>query len=354
MDHRSVPLFLFLAPLLLLRCSSPPAATPEQAVAPVDSFALRIADVDGRLTIAPDDAALYAERSALLLGHRDMMPALNDMVRAVSLDSTNADYRVKLGELFWYSRTVDQAKYQFEKALSYDPRNTAALLKLGEIQLVLRQYQAAMDKVNEALRIDSRLANGYFLKGWIHKETGDTARAISSYFTAVEMDPDYYDATMQLALLHDRKHDPLALEFYKSALALRPASSEALYNLGLYCQNHGRDSLALSCYDKMIALDPANERAHYNSGWVELEHLDDPKAAIEHFTAAIQRAPTYHQAYFNRGLAYERLDILDSAAKDFQRTLALASDYDGAANGLERLASKGLRIERPRSASPTQ
>ncbi|MFZ1686399.1 MAG: tetratricopeptide repeat protein [Flavobacteriales bacterium] len=355
MGHRSVLLALLLVPLVLSRCTSTPGTSEGTAPAPIlDSFALRLADIDDRLIKAPDDASLYAERSDLFLLHDSLMPAMNDMVRAVSLDSSNADYRVKLGELFWYSRTVDQAKYQFEKALQHEPRNTAALLRLGEIQLVLRQYQASMDRLNEALRIDSRLAKGYFLKGWVHKETGDTAKAISSYFTALEMDPDYFDAVMQLALLHERRDDPLAIEFYDTAIRLRPESSEALYGKGMYCQEHGKDSVALQCYATIIRNDPNNALAYYNSGWVRLEHLDDPRMALADFSAAIEHHPTYHQAFYNRGLAYERLDVLDSAAMNYQRALALLPDYDLAANGLQRLATKGLRIDRPRGAGAAQ
>lgn len=340
---------------LFSRCSNTPhqelpATTPEV----VDSFMIRLTDIGDRLTKAPDDAALYAERADLFMAHDSMMPAMNDMVRAVSLDSANAGYRVKLGDLFWFTRTVDQAQYQFEKALQYEPQSTIAMLKLAEIQLVLRQYQRCLDLTNQALRIDSRLAKGYFIKGWVHKETGDTATAISSYHTAVEMDPQYYDAFIQLGLMHQAKGDPLAKDFYDSALRIRPNSSEALYNMGLYLQQTGNDSSALACYARIAENDPTHPMAHFNTGFIHLEHLDDPRGAIAGFTGALERLPNYHQAYFNRGLAYERLDVLDSAAMDFQRTLALAPDYDEAAFGLERLASKGLRIDRPRSGTPTQ
>ncbi len=340
---------------VLSGCPSTPQQEPPSATTqPADSFLIRLADIGERLTKAPNDASLYAERSDLFMANDSMMPAMNDMVRAVSLDSSNAGYRVKLGDLFWFSRTVDQAQYQFEKALQYDPQNTTAMLKLAEIQLVLRQYQRCLDLSNQALRIDSRLAKGYFIKGWVHKETGDTATAISSYHTAVEMDPQYYDAFIQLGLLHQAKGDPLAQDFYDSALRIRPNSSEALYNMGMYLQENGQDSAALACYARIAQNDPSHPMAHFNTGFIHLEHLDDPHGAIAGFTRAIERLPNYHQAYFNRGLAYERLDVLDSAGMDFQRALALAPDYNEAAYGLERLASKGLRINRPRGGAPAQ
>lgn len=332
-------LLLFCAiALALVGCtSSPKTSTDVTAAAPVDSFAIRLADVGTRITQAPNNAALYAERAALLQSRDSIMPAMNDLVRAVKLDSANATYRLRLGELMWFTRQVDQANYQYEKALSIDPNNAEAMLKLAEIQLVLRQYQKCMDLANNALRIDPRSAKGYFLKGWVHKETGDTAKAISSFHTAVEMDPDHYDAFIQLGLMHASQHDALALDFYNSALAIRPKSTEAQYNKAMFAQENGMDSLALSCYALMMENDPNNALAYYNTGFIQLEHLDDAALAVKSFTGAIERLPTYHQAYFNRGLAYERLQRKDSASVDYRRALALVPDYDLAARGLDRV-----------------
>lgn len=330
-------LFCALA-MALVGCTGPTkTSTDVLPAAPVDSFAMRLAEVGERITQAPNDAALYAERAALLQSRDSIMPAMNDLVRAVKLDSTNATYRLRLGELMWFTRQVDQANYQYEKALALEPNNAEAMLKLAEIQLVLRQYQKCMDLTNSALRIDARSAKGYFLKGWVHKETGDTTKAISSFHTAVEMDPDHYDALIQLGLMHAHRREVLALDFYNSALTIRPRSTEALYNKAMFAQENGMDSLALACYAQMMETDPNNALAYYNTGFIQLEHLDEPSLAVKSFTGAIERLPTYHQAYFNRGLAYERLQRKDSASVDYRRALALFPEYDLAARGLDRV-----------------
>lgn len=334
-------LLLFCALVLaLVGCTGSPKTSNEvPAVLPVDSFPIRLAEIGERITQAPNDAALYAERAALLQSRDSIMPAMNDLVRAVKLDSTNASYRLRLGELMWFTRQVDQANYQYEKALALEPDNAEAMLKLAEIQLVLRQYQKCMDLTNNALRIDARSAKGYFLKGWVHKETGDTTKAISSFHTAVEMDPGHYDALIQLGLLHAQRRETLALDFYNSALAIRPKSTEALYNKAMFAQENGMDSLALTCYAQMMETDPNNALAYYNTGFIQLEHLYDPALAVQSFTGAIERLPTYHQAYFNRGLAYERLQRMDSASLDYRRALALVPEYDLAARGLDRVTN---------------
>ena len=61
--------------------------------------------------------------------------------------------------------------------------------------------------------------------------------------------------------------------------------------------------------------------------------------------------PTYAQAYYNRGLTYEFEQKLDSAAEDFKVALALQPDFDAAAQGLDRMQAKGVRVLDGPSAS---
>jgi tetratricopeptide (TPR) repeat protein len=175
-------------------------------------------------------------------------------------------------------------------------------------------------------------------------ETGDTALAISSFRTCVEQDPTHYKGFMQLGVLHSRLGDPLAMDYYNTAIELRPRETEAWYNKAMFAQENGMDSLALECYDRIKQLDPRNALAWYNSGYVRLEHLNDPQQAIRDLTAAGKLEPKYYQAFYNRGLAYERKGVLDSAAMDHQRALKIKPDYAPAAEGLSRLQRMGVRI----------
>ncbi|MGV3638834.1 MAG: tetratricopeptide repeat protein, partial [Flavobacteriales bacterium] len=223
--------------------------------------------------------------------------------------------------------------------------------KLAELRLVRREYKDAMAEVNDALRIDPEHARGYFLKGWIHQEAGDTNLAISSYRTATERDPAFYEAYSALARIHARRGDPLAWQYYQAALELRPKSVEALYAHGLYAQETGRDSIALADYALIKELDPNNPTAWYNTGYIYLEHQDRFAEARKEFQGAITRMPTYAQAYYNRGLTYEFEQKLDSAVMDYKVALALQPDLDAAAQGLDRLQARGVRVMDPVSAS---
>lgn len=344
---RRTSLFVFPALTLAVACGRP---EPTNDPGPVGGDTLaddELHAIEQRILADPRNAALYAERARWYALHGRAPDAIDDLKRALALDSTNASYRVEIGGLYYQRLDLKEAQDQFDLALKMAPDNTAAMLKSAEIQMVLRQYKRSMDLVNQALRADPNLAQAYFLKGWIHMETGDTALAISSFRTCVEQDPSHYKGFMQLGVLHARRHDPLALEYYDTAIELRPGEVEAWYNKGMYAQENGMDSLALACYDRMKVLDPANAMAWYNSGYVRLEHLNDPRAAIGEFSKAATLQAGSFKAFFNRGLAYEREGVLDSAAMDYQEALRIKPDYDLAARGLERLEMMGLRIVRP-------
>lgn len=303
-----------------------------------------INSVDSAILVAPRNPALYAKRAKLNAERDSTRAAINDWKRAILLDSTNFKWRLGLGDLYYSKADLTNAEIQFTRARILAIDSTEARFKLAELRLVRREYVDAMAEVNDALRIDPQNAKGYFLKGWIHKEAGDTALAISSYRTATERDPKFYDAFMALAGLHNVMQDPLAWQYLNSAVELRPNSVEALYARGLYAQENGQDSIALADYAHIKEVDPNNPTAWYNTGFILLEHQDRFPEARREFSGAILRMPTYAQAYFNRGLTYEFEGKLDSAVTDFKMALAIQPALDDAAHGLDRLQRRGVRI----------
>ncbi|HEY0977459.1 MAG TPA: tetratricopeptide repeat protein [Flavobacteriales bacterium] len=335
--------------LLPLWGCGPPVANTDTGILPVpgtpDSIASALRHINARIVQDPDRPELYVQRAVHFGALDSVAPAIRDMERAVRLDSTNVTYRLMLGDLYYRIVEVDQAMASFTKASQIDPSNTQALLKRAEIHLVLRKYNESMALVNEALRKDPNVAHGYYLKGWIHMEVRDTALALSSLRTAVEQDPNDYRSYLLLGSLSAARKDPLAVQYYSTAVNLRPNSVEALYALGLAYQESGRDSLALAIYDRIKELDHANALPWYNSGYIHMEHRnDDARARIE-FSKAIELEPQYADAWYNRGVIMERATELDSAAANYQMAILIQPQHQLAAEGLDRLAGQGVRIK---------
>lgn len=312
---------------------------------PQDRVQAAFDSINALIVADPAKAQLYADRARLFIGIDSMRPAQRDLEWAVKLDSNNVVRHLDLGDLYYSTTQVDQAQAQFQRAAELDPKNTQALLKLAEIQLVLRNYGKSMDLVNKVIGLDEHAGHAYFLKGWIHMETGDTTLALSSFRTAVEQDNKDYGTYIMLGKLSAAQHDPLAEQYYTTAISLRPRSVEAWYNKGMYEQENGKDSMALESYAQIMRIDSSNALAWYNSGYVKLEHLHDPEGAKRDFSKAIQLEPGYADAWYNRGLAMERIDQLDSAAANYEIVMGMRPDYAPAAAGLDRLQAQGVRIK---------
>jgi len=142
---------------------------------------------------------------------------------------------------------------------------------------------------------------------------------------------------LQLGDLYAIKKDPLAEAYLKNALKIRPKSIEALYMLGMYYQENSEYAKAIEVYQNLAQIDSSFREAPYNIGYIYMVYLKDFKQAISYFTESLKKDPEYHQAYFNRGYAYELSGDYKMATEDYQRSLKIKVNYDKAIEGLNRI-----------------
>ena len=79
---------------------------------------------------------------------------------------------------------------------------------------------------NSALKLKKELeeigAEAYLIKGMIYNLLDNTDLAQSSYQTAIEVNPDYYDAYILLGILHEKLGNNIAINYYNSAAEVNP------------------------------------------------------------------------------------------------------------------------------------
>ena len=212
----------------------------------------------------------------------------------------------------------------------------------SEIDILLRNYPTAMKQINRALRKNQYTPKAYFLKGQLYRETGDTTLALSSYKTATEVDPNYYDAFMALGLLYTQSKNDLGRQYFDAAIAIKPKSIEAWYGKAMFLQESGyRDAVryqqAFACYDTILKIESGFSAANFNKGFIHLEYLQHYDSAATFFSQAITQYPEYYQAFYNRGLCNESLGNREQAERDYRQALALMPTFDEAAIALNRV-----------------
>src|SRR5690606_5586069 len=151
-----------------------------------------------------------------------------------------------------------------------------------------RNFKKMFNYLDSALYIDPYIAKVYFLKGLGFLSMNDTNLAISSFQTATEQNPDYFEAYLQLAHIFSEKDNPTAIELYKTAIQLDETSVEARYGLAYYLQEHNDVETALNMYKDLTVKVSDYAPAYHNIGYIYLFYKQDPKSAIPWFTKAIQ------------------------------------------------------------------
>jgi len=124
-----------------------------------------------------------------------------------------------------------------------------------------------------------------------------------------------------------------AEKFYSKALALDPASADALYLRGTVFFQTGRLEAAIDSLNAAVALAPDNPGALYTLGAALQEH-GRPDEAIARYAQALRIKPDYHQTLNNWGNALQALGRLDEAVAKYGEALRIKPDFHQALNNL--------------------
>jgi predicted Zn-dependent protease len=140
------------------------------------------------------------------------------------------------------------------------------------------------DPANGAPRVIER-APQRDARSWFEEaaafEDNDADAAIHAYGQAIEADPSFVDARVNLGrFLHDHGDLEGAERVYRAAAA-NSDDAVLMYNLGVLLDEQHRDAEALEAYEAAVVSDPGFADAHYNLGLL-YESLGRAKEAIRH------------------------------------------------------------------------
>ncbi|TAL59895.1 MAG: tetratricopeptide repeat protein [Bacteroidetes bacterium] len=331
---RAVCLSIACCPLSILFFSCGNEEGEQQAVSSNDSTPADIRAINEKINSDRNNPNLYVERSKAYLAHKDFEAAISDMKIALSIDSSKASYYIFLSDLYFTQNKTRDTRDMLRRAMQLDTGNAEAMMKYSQLFYLLRKYDTAIFFINRSLHFDRANATANFQKGMILKEAGDTAKSILGFQSAVELNPDYFDAYMQLGILFSIKKNPLAVEYFNTALKIEPKSIEALYGMGKFLQDAGQYDNALKSYENLLAISPENPDAVFNMGAVYYEQKKF-KEAIKMFERTLQRDVNFHRGYYGRGRCYEALGEKQKAMDDYRHCLAIKPDFDLAAIQLD-------------------
>lgn len=116
-------------------------------------------------------------------------------------------------------------------------------------------------------------------------EATDNSAAEMAYRRALELDPDFADAYLNLgALLCEAKRCREAVGLYDEAIRRWPGQANLHFNRAIALEDQGRMADALASYDTCLLLDPDFADAHFNVARLH-QRRGDGKRAVRHLSA---------------------------------------------------------------------
>ncbi len=157
------------------------------------------------------------------------------------------------------------------------------LLRRGEIDLAYEKYRQA-----EAL---AATAAGSYRLARIHARRGETYDQVRFLEQALELDPAFVPARLDLAIRHAVAGELAEAEAHFSrALDDHPYFARTFYNYGTFLVQSGRSAEAAGYFRRATELEPAYLQAHYALFEVHLG-LGEADAALERFEILERLAP---------------------------------------------------------------
>ena len=171
----------------------------------------------------------------------------------------------------------------------------------------------------------------------LSKTPAGREEAIGFLRAALAVKPDSPGAHYNLGnVLSDRGRPEEAEKEYHRAVQLKDDYAEPHYNLGVLLDKQGKRKEALKEYRRAVQLKEGLPEAHNNLG-VVLRAQGRPEEAEKEYRRAIQLRDNYPEAHDNLGLLLKRLGRPEEAEKEYRRAILLKEDDPEAHNNLANL-----------------
>jgi tetratricopeptide (TPR) repeat protein len=329
----------------------------------------------GRLEFALEMHPDYAAALAALAGvehERGKLEAARELYAKLLVQRPwDLEARFRLGQMLWESGASDEAFTELSRVVEHRPddvrvRRILVLIHAsrGDNEQLVKELEkvAELDPKDQTTRLD--LAAGY-------AAVGREKDAIATYRGVIEGDPSNVQALKFLGDLYKRQGKlPRAIKYYGLALKVKPEDPRAYFLLGAAYVEAGDDAQAKRIYrqaqrfkrflpevynnlgaiayregnleesvwylKRAVSKRPRKARYRYNYA-LSLSAALEPDQALTQIDAGLEMEPEHVELRYLRGVVLLRRGQAALARKDFEETLRLDPEHEGAKHNLTLL-----------------
>ncbi|MDM7913643.1 MAG: tetratricopeptide repeat protein [Candidatus Eisenbacteria bacterium] len=208
------------------------------------------------------EATDYVAMGQMKLEDKEFDPAQADLLRAVELDSTQADAWFSLGLLDLYQQKPDSAVLHFDRTIELAPSNSGAWMNRGLAKAQLKQTSSAVADLRKATSLAPDFAPAWSYLGNLLQMADSTGAAIQAFKTATEKDPKNAMALRGLGLSYFKRKDYAnAANVLKQATTIDPGNADSWVLYGQALAVQGQTAAGLAAIKKALEINPEHENA---------------------------------------------------------------------------------------------
>jgi len=204
----------------------------------------------------PQDA-----RTAILLGDAQARngKAADAVAMLTPIEAANAgnsDFEFVLGEALIASGRPRDGAQRMEKSAAQS-NSAESWMIAGSTLLKLNEFTQARRDLDHAMSLNPNLPGLCTLAGTARDKDGDAKAAEPAFRTALEQNPNDFDANLYLgAILYNRRAMDEAKKYLQKAMSLNPRSTMARYETAMWLSTSGQYQDAVGVLEKLTADDP--------------------------------------------------------------------------------------------------
>jgi tetratricopeptide (TPR) repeat protein len=274
-------------------------------------------------------------RGIALQAAGDNDEAIKAFQQVLQLNPSAVPAQIQLGDLFLTRGDAAAAAEMLGQAVKNQPQSFLAHLLLAKSLLRIRDVNRAEAEATALAKLDARSADVQAVLGDIYIAKGDLSRAKESYSRALAIQPASLEALRGLVRADlIEKNVPAARSRIESRLAAAPNSAPVTLLAGEVYVATGDLDRAETMFRRTLVADPSNIEAYSRLGVLlkRQQRLDDAK---REYQQAIQRQPKHAVAARTMvGIICSLQGKADEARREYEQVLAMDPQSPVAANNL--------------------
>ncbi|MGI6718113.1 MAG: tetratricopeptide repeat protein [Bacteroidales bacterium] len=297
MNKRLSFIILLLISLFVLSCKNKKNnSSEEQILQQYDVTDLNV--LDSLIAVDSTNGDLFSLRADLLYSKGRYPEAFGDISNALQIKGNNISDLLILSDIYFAMGKPSFAREALRKAESIDNTDYTVYYALGRHHLLNGNFVLAKGNFLKSIELKPN-PESYFQLGYMSLLNNDTTDAINNFQKSIQIDNQYYNGYLQLAVIYMDKDRTYVPEYLQNAINSNLYAFEALHLFGIYNQEEGNFRDAVNYFEKSFKVDSTNQYSAFNIGYIYLTEFNVFDTAQYWFGKALEIDSTFKEAKHN-------------------------------------------------------